>query len=495
MRFWLFLILTCFAATLRAQQVDSLLQVKLRTDTLLAPKQAKLDSLQRSFYEDSDRLKASGKARLASLDSSQARVEHKIDSLQSLQLPVEKYTRKLDSLRQQREKTAVAINKKMEDLKAKTTGRINDLELPSELQEKAASITKNINDFQLPAKDLNIGSLSLPDNPLKNLDGLNTSVQSPVGEIGNVPSLDGLPKDLGRDLSDITGEVAGYQDGLQEITGGIKDVQQLPAAAEGKVASLAGVGDLPKETDILDPMLKGAQSPEALKEQAQQQVQQVAVNHFAGKEQVLQEAMEKMSKLKQKYSSLNSLSEIPKRRPNEMRGKPLVERILPGIAIQIQKKNDNLLVDFNPYAGYRFTGRLTAGLGWNHRIAYNTDDYYFANRHAIYGPRMYGEFKIGKGFSPRAEIETMNTLVPPLTRTAPSDLGSREWVWGAFAGMKKEYRFLKNVKGTALIMVRLMNPQHKSPYADVINMRIGFEFPMKKKVKQRKEAEAEGEKK
>ncbi|HEY8935112.1 MAG TPA: hypothetical protein VIM65_07820 [Cyclobacteriaceae bacterium] len=57
----------------------------------------------------------------------------------------------------------------------------------------------------------------------------------------------------------------------------------------------------------------------------------------------------------------------------------------------------------------------------------------------------------------------------------------RDWVWSAFMGMKKNYRFLKHVNGYTAIMVNLYNPLHKSPYGDIVNMRIGFEFPMKKK--------------
>jgi hypothetical protein len=76
----------------------------------------------------------------------------------------------------------------------------------------------------------------------------------------------------------------------------------------------------------------------------------------------------------------------------------------------------------------------------------------------------------------------MNTKVPPSAFTPSTDPDHREWVWGAFLGLKKEYRFLKNVKGTALVMARLFNPNHKSPYADVLNVRFGFEFPMKKKI-------------
>jgi hypothetical protein len=75
----------------------------------------------------------------------------------------------------------------------------------------------------------------------------------------------------------------------------------------------------------------------------------------------------------------------------------------------------------------------------------------------------------------------MNAFVPPFTKPATIDQGTRQWVWGVFVGMKKEYRFLKVVKGTTAVMVRVFDPKHKSPYGDMVNARIGFEFPMKKK--------------
>ena len=166
-----------------------------------------------------------------------------------------------------------------------------------------------------------------------------------------------------------------------------------------------------------------------------------------------------------------------------MKGKPLIERIIPSIGIQIQKKGEDLLVDFNPYAAYRFTGRISAGAGWNQRVSYNLDINEFNPAAIIYGPRVFGEYKLWRGFSPRAELEVMNTNVPPLTSMGAVDPVHREWVWGAFVGLKKEYRFFKKINGTALIMTRLFNTDDKSPYADVLNVRFGFEFPMKKKVK------------
>ena len=185
--------------------------------------------------------------------------------------------------------------------------------------------------------------------------------------------------------------------------------------------------------------------------------------------------------------SFNNLEELARRRPNEMHGKPLIERIIPGIALQIQKKNDELLVDFNPYAGYRFTGKIMGGFGWNYRFAYNMTTSEFNRDARIYGPRIFGEYKLLQGFSPRAEAELMNTYVPPFARTSGIDLRERQWVWGVFVGVKKDYKFLKKINGTALVMFRLFDAKNKSPYADVINARFGFEVPMKKKQKTAKQ--------
>ena len=209
-----------------------------------------------------------------------------------------------------------------------------------------------------------------------------------------------------------------------------------------------------------------------------------AIDHFAGKQDKLQAAMDQMSKYKQRYSNVQSIKDLPKKLPNEMHGKPLRERLVPGLSIQIQKRSD-WWFDFNPYLGYRFTGRITAGLGWNHRIAFNFDKGEFNPDMYIYGPRTYGEFRIKKGFSGRLEVEVMNTPV----RIPPSqDFATQEWVWSAMAGLKKEYRISKSLRGNAQVLYNLFNPHYKSPYTDRLNMRIGvvYVIPAKKPGKKKK---------
>jgi hypothetical protein len=481
MRWMLFLLFLTVTGALQGQSQDSLFTFS--PDSLLRPYQHKLDSIQNTFYRESDSLKVAFKRKLSNLDSSRAPLQFKVDSLKNLQLPTEKHTHHLDSINQQQEKLVASLNQKMDDLKSKTVGRIMELNLPPELQEKVSAVTKNIEGFKLPVKDLNIPSLNSPDNPLKSLDGFVSTFKSPRGNIGDLDGLKNIQENLG-DASKITDQLSGHQDDLKNITqGNLSEVKQLPKALEEKATDLAGLEDAIKQTEMNDPLLDAGRNPDVLKEQATQQIQEIAVDHFAGKEQELQEAMGKMSKLKKKYTSLNSLTEIPKKRPNEMRGKPLIERLLPGIAIQLLKKNDDLLTDCNPYVGYRFTGRLTGGLGWNQRISYNFDKGIFNQQEKIFGPRIFSEFKLGKGFSPRAELEMMNTFVPSNVTPRIPDTQSRQWVLGAFVGLKREYRFIKNVNGTAMAMLNVFNRDHRSPYADVLNVRFGFEFPMKKKIK------------
>jgi hypothetical protein len=498
MRYPLLITLILLTSAAFAQKADSVLnrvEDKFNsTDSLKLP-QPPLDSIQTSFYKGADSLKTEYRTKLAKLDASKNKLQSKIDSLGSLNLPTEKYTAKLDSVNSKYSETVVSLDNKMESLKSKTVGRVKDLQLPPELQEKASVITQNVEGFKLPVKDLNIPSLDMDnpiagiDNPLGSLDGLNTSIDSPIGKIGEIDGLKDIQGSLGN-VSEITGK-AGE---LQDLTNGNLN-EQLSQGLETKAAEAAGLDKLPtnqlnagsltEQAGEAGAVLNAAQNPEAAKQEVIQQVQQQAVNHFAGKEEQLQTAMEQMSKLKQKYSSLNSLAEVGKKRPNEMSNKTFRERLMPGIGLQIFKKGDNFTVDFNPYVGYRFTGRLTAGAGWVQRFAYDTKLDHFDTDARIYGPRLYAEYKLGKGFSPRIEGEVVNAFVPPKFQRI-DELGSREWVWGAFAGIKKDFRLGKKVKGTSLIMFRLINTDHKSPYPDVVNVRIGFEFPQQKKVKKSK---------
>jgi hypothetical protein len=515
MKLCVILSLFCLLCTLTyGQDTTSNSQEILTTQRFIDDTEQKIDSLQGFFFRRTDSLRLQYQEKFDTIDSVQHRIKSKMDSISSLQRSLKKYltangldslqsgwkskmdsltllseysakaSAVLDSINAVQAKTLSELNTKLQSLKDKTVGKLNELELPPQLSGKISETTDKINGFQIPAADLNIPNLdangSIDIGVLKNLNIESPMTDLNIDQVGKTKNILG---DLG-EVSNVTEKIGEYGADAQAFAkGDLNELKTIPAAAEAKAEELSGLNEIKDQTKVLDEykaMTGKMQNPDSLKEFALQQAKEIAVDHFAGKEEQLKQAMETLAKYKAKYPNLNSISDVTKRPPNEMKGKPLIERIVPGVGIQIQKKGEDLLVDFNPCVAYRFTGRISAGIGWNQRVGYHIDQSQFNHVARISGPRAYGEFKLCRGFSTRAEVEVMNTKLPPATRGQSVDPQHREWVWGAFAGIKKEYNFFKNIKGTALVMMRLYNPDHKSPYSDVVNVRFGFEFPMRK---------------
>ncbi len=472
-----------------AQQLPGLVGLKRArladTVTALSNIRWRMDSLAIERWSDSSTYRIGQQFNTLELELSR-----KIDSLKLQQGGSPALNALSDSLNKRKERLISGVEKSRAALLEKTKSRI----------EKWKSSVKS----KLGLDSLST-ALTLPLGENEVLDKLGIPETDPgQWELPGIPSVtatDFQHVDLSGDLSSINESLSFDKlDGLKEIQekldphtqelSQVKTLTQNPdQTLETSLQEIDQVKQVREQLDVAGDMenndfIKSArqlENPAAFGEESKQQVVSQAMNHFAGKEKILQQAIEKMAKYKDRYNSISSFAELSKHRLNEMRGKSLIERMLPGIALQIQKEGDNLLVDFNLYLGYRFTGKLTAGLGWNQRVAYDLNNNSFSAGDRVYGPRAFGEFKVWKGFSPRVELEIMKTFVPPFTNIPTLDIGRREWVWGAFVGLKKEYTIVKAVKGTAMIMTRLFDPHHKSPYTEVINARIGFEFPIKTK--------------
>lgn len=410
------------------------------------------------------------------------RLMSKIDSLKSLRLSPESYISRFDSLLLSKQSKFIEIGEKQQELASKSKAKVDQWRqtVRNRLDSLGikGSLPESIQSVKIPgAEELTLPGLDLPEVPALSpgdFDNMNLS-----------PDLSKLNAELPFVSMDGLKGIQENFNGFGEKVAGISDLSSNPDQfAESVVGRIDAFNEVKEQTKALEELKPPANPLEQLPEANPEEIKEVAaeqtIDHFSGKEEPLNQALEKVSLYKQKYSNVKSIKELPKKMPNPMKDRPFIERLLPGLGIQIQQRND-YWVDFNPYVGYRFTSRLTSGLGWNQRIAFNLDKKSFEKQSRIYGPRIYGEFDLWRGFCPRIEIETMNTMIPPLAQVPQTDLGSRDWVWSYFAGMKKSYRISKRIKGTAMVMFNLYNPHYKSPYVDRVNMRIGFEFPLKKK--------------
>ncbi len=150
---------------------------------------------------------------------------------------------------------------------------------------------------------------------------------------------------------------------------------------------------------------------------------------------------------------------------------------MPGVTTQVQK-TDLWLVDVNPTLKFRVRSIFSIGGGWNERIAIDQSGRYQVQKR-VYGVRSFSEFSIRKGLSLRADVERMKAFVP--FEYVKPDEGSKQWVWSYMAGVRKDFSFGKHVMGNVQFMYNLYDPERKSPYLKRLNVRFGFEFPLKAK--------------
>jgi hypothetical protein len=463
---------------LNAQTIDSLLQKfdlsdslkYLSVDSLDRQALYTLDSIQIAAGNSFDNLKSSYDSINSAAIKEISTIQSRLDSVKNLNLPTTRLTARLDSLIQWKDAKLDSIRAKVDALKGKVEEKIESLALTDELKDKTNELTAMVDKLDV----------SLPDAEFPELDFGELN----FGDIKNPLSHTTLPElkdlNLSTDLNELTDPI---QEGIADVVP--ENINDLPSTIEDEASKIVQLDDVQKqmgEVDDLKVMAGQLNDAEAVKEKLQEEIQQQAVDHFAGKEQQLEKAMETLAKYKKKYASVQSLEDLPKKRPNPMRDKPFVERLVPGIAIQIHRK-DIWLVDFNPYLGYRLNERLTTGLGWNQRLGYNFEENEFQSELRIFGPRSYGEFNVAKGFSARLELEYMKTTVPTQFSSGHTDEQGMEWVFSSMIGLKKNYTFIKRVKGTVMLLYNIYDPHHRSPYGDKLNMRMGFEFPLKSKTK------------
>lgn len=460
-------------------------------DSLTTAINYKLDSIEGTFNKQVDSLKQSygqAKSKIVNLKGS---YQYKLDSLNSLKLPTDKYTNKVDSLNNEIANVQQKASAKIDSIKGQVTAKIKSLNLPPQADDKISKLTSSVDKLSLPSIDADIASKTGLDNINAAIPGLPVGVNTDGLSSVDLPSTTtGLPTVTTPGVN-----VQGNLDQVNQVTGKAGEIQQQ--IKEGVTAEQVGqaietkASELDQIKAIQDQAIPGmpeglpAEMPtsgEEAKEQLVALAQTSAINHFAGKEAVIQQAMDKMSKYKEKYNSATSIKDLPDKRPNPMKEKPFVERVVPGITLQFQS-NQDFLIDVNLSAGYRFTDHITVGVGWNQRWAYTIDAKEFNSTARIYGVRSYVEYNFKKGFAVRADVEYMNTLVTE-DPNAISDVGHREWVWTAFSGLKQEYRISKTLRGNAQVMYNLFDPHHKSPYTNRLNIRMGFEFVLKKKVKE-----------
>lgn len=452
------------------------------------------DSLNIQSWGDSVRQKLNVKSRLDSTG-----LTRKIDSLQNLGLPTDKYKNKLDSVLAKREQLKSEIDTRQAALQEKTTGRLKKWEQDARAKLKLDSLgiggtinmpgmdqlSNQLPGLDLPSTNLDLKSLGLPEMPSLGAEDFTSLDLSP--DLSRLSSQIDLPNFEG--WKEVTNQLGAINGKVNEVTGVLQSPDKAAEAALGKVddigaanKTLAEAESAMKENEALE-LAKKMEDPEALKEEAKKQAAERAIDHFAGKEEVVKKSMASVAKYKAKIPSLESLSKLPKHwkwPKNGLKGRPFRERFRPGLNLEVKNFKDTLLVGFYPQVAYRITGRLSAGVGGFYLLKEDKRNWKAIRYEPQWGVTSFATFKMAKSFHWRVEGNAISTAYKNVNPEIPT---RQEWKYSALMGVQNVFKISNSLSANAQMLYNFKYKFiHSIPERLVVRFGVEYTLP-KKKVK------------
>lgn len=339
----------------------------------------------------------------------------------------------------------------------------------------------------LPSPNLpNTNMPAMPGTDIPEIPSLNTSdftnlpISNDLKQVGGnytIPSTDQLnAMDLA--LPEYANPLNEYQSKLSDVKNELKDPGK---AAEDRVSQIAEVQELDKQAGAVKELqnneamqaaeqLKNADSPEALLP--------AAVDHFAGKEAVLQASMDQMAKYKEQYSSLPDMSAVKKSwwPHNGLKGVPFRERFRIGLNLGVKNTRDTLFLDWHPNASYRISGRFEAGLGLMYRLRVQTSPFGFDQTNPVWGMTTFVIAKTFKSVFIRVEMD--GTSIPKTGGTDNSLY--RDWRWSFLSGIQTNFRIASQWTGNVQMLYNF-DSSLKDKFPEQLVMRLGVQYAFTKR--------------
>ena len=268
-------------------------------------------------------------------------------------------------------------------------------------------------------------------------------------------------------LQEYTAKVQGYQE----------QVNNAPEALEQKARSLEEVKAFENKKAAFSPyqeqMSQLGEEGHA-KEKVVQKAKTMAKDHFAGQQEKLLAAQSKLTKLKQKMGKFGALNGGKLKKENEMKGKPLGERLVLGGNFQLHP-GDLVSLDISPIVGYRWTKLFRIGLGGTYRTTFDEKEkFLLSDEKEVFGYRGFVEHDVYKGFYAHGEYERLKGEGLS-KKNIQQDRRANTWRDGALLGLGKSYKIKNKIKGNVMVLYNFLYDE-QSLYNKPWNLRFGFEL-------------------
>jgi hypothetical protein len=346
-------------------------------------------------------------------------------------------------------------------------------------------------------KELNLPELNLPKAEMP--EGIK-SLNDKVNDLQQMPkekleALD-LTKDIDKiknqmaKVGDVTKKAETYKEEIKEIaSGNLEKVEALPKELENaalQMDEVQGIQDQQQKFTATKNILQQYQDlvtnlkdNEELKDKAKEAGKQQLNELLDTKDDKLKAGIAQLDKLKKKYKSVPDSRYLPKHAPNEMKGKPFRERIVPGLGFQFYKANETS-IDVEPYFAYRLSGRFRPGIGASWRYT-GSLKHPAITYDEVFGLRIFNDLRWRGNFYLHTEAEWLKFTEASLARYKfPAETDERLVRFRLNVGLFKTYTISKRFTGQVQFLYNVLDMSH-FPQTKNASLRFGFEYKLKKK--------------
>lgn len=416
---------------------------------------------------------------MASVDSIQGLVHSvKMPAVSPGQLGANKLTTKADSLTGLMDVNKLSLEKYLgTDLNGKFLDSLQSVLPDTELGQIGALQQKILSGTQITPPNLEIAEeLQVTIKELDELKALYAKIKLP--ELNG----QGLESALSDDIIP-----AGRFDKLKKRAGSFEEILDKYTAEFDnwdqklleRVTSLEEVAKIQKMKDRIDKYeflpegyrknMKGMQTNDFVKKKLQAKAEELKKVGAKSLQEKLDAAQAKMAEAKEKFPSLQSVEEAPKRPPNPYKGDPFLKRLKFGGNFQVNRQEPSS-IDASFRVSYLMNQNARIGVGTSYRIG-TEKDLKFNFDEQVFGLRSFFDYTIFRSVYAEALYEWNLTDVP-----AQNDISQgRQWVQSGMLGLGNRFRMARKMTGNFTVLYNFLHDD-KSPYPSAWVFRVGFEF-------------------
>jgi len=313
---------------------------------------------------------------------------------------------------------------------------------------------KELDELQSLYEKVKIPELKVPDFQIKAKELISKS---------DLSGLTDKAEDLQKLVSDYKNNFKGWDEKLLAKATSIEELKLLKEQQE-KLAAYKPLPEGYRES------MEGFQTNDFVKEQLEAKAEEIKKIGGETLQEKFDAAQTKLSEAKEKYGSLESLKDAPKRKPNPYKGDSFLKRIKWGGNFQINK-NDPASVDVSLQASYLLNQRARFGTGVSYRITVGKNFQQVDFKDQVFGTRTFFDYTIYKSIYLEALMEWTRTRLKETTELPSNHIWTRAFMLGA----GNRFNITKKLKGTFTVLYNFSyneNSPHPSPWV----FRAGFEL-------------------